>query len=147
MHGCFILLQEDVVDELKLHIYEWNSQVGEEVKALKYDENVELGVVSLSNAIVDPWAVMIKPVDTVVTERTVAASWCSYNAAIGAQAGRFQPFEQIYEVKARLWFENTWIALPYYNAEEDCCSEEGLASDQKPFIVSACPQNFVCWEF
>ena len=84
MQGSFIILQVDVVDELELHVYEGYSQVGEEIEALKYDENVELGVVSFSNAIVDPWAVMIKPVDTGVTERTVSASWCSYNAAIRA---------------------------------------------------------------
>ena len=120
MHRSFVILQEDVIDELKLHIHEWNSQVDEEVEALKYDEYVELGVVSFPNAIVDPWTMVIKPVDTRITEWTVTTSWCSYNAAIGAQAGRFQLFEQFYEVKARLWFDNTWITLPDYYAEEDC---------------------------
>ena len=129
MQGSFVILQVDIVDELELHVYEGYSQVGEQIEALKYDENVELSIVSFANAIVDPWAVMVKPVNTGIAKRAVSASWCSYNAAIWTQAGRFQLFQQFYEVKVRLWFENTWITLPYYYAEEHCRSEEDLACD------------------
>ena len=63
-----------------------NDHHGEEVQALKHHEDVELGIVTLSDAVIDPRAVVVVSVDAALTKSAVATPRRSDHFAVGTEA-------------------------------------------------------------
>jgi hypothetical protein len=61
-------------------------------------EDQEDSVVVFADAIVDPWAVVVKPVDTAITLLTMPASSGPLDLAMGAESERFIGYEQSQKV-------------------------------------------------
>jgi len=66
---------------------------GQKVGALDQDEYIELTEVAFTNTVIDPRAVVIVAVHTVIAERAMAASWCPYNGAIWAETAGLHAVE------------------------------------------------------
>jgi len=98
----------------------------EEIDALEEHENVELAVVPFANAIVDPGAVMVVPVDAALAEDAVTAPRRPDNFAVGTQAARFERVEQFDEVEIWVLLNHSWVAAPHDDTEENCGAEQTL---------------------
>ena len=53
---------------------------------MKKDKNVKLRIVSLSDAVINPGAVVVVSVDTALTKSAVTASRCSNHFTVGTEA-------------------------------------------------------------
>lgn len=96
---------------------------GEKIDALHENKYVKLGKVSLPDAVVNPGAVMIVSVDTMLTQRAVATPWSPNYFTVGAKATRLKRAKQFYEIKLRVLLDNTWVTKPDDTAEEDSCAK------------------------
>lgn len=65
-------------------------------------------MISDTNAIVDPWTVVIVPIDTAVADDTVSATRSSYGMAFGAQRGTIKKLQQFHEVNVMV-HNISWI--------------------------------------
>ena len=69
-----------------------------QVNALCAYESIKVWEVALSNAVVDPWAVVVKSVNTAIAEVTVSASRCPDDHALRAQTACFKLVKHLHEI-------------------------------------------------
>ena len=73
------------------------------------NEKEEKRVVVLSNAVIDPWAVMIEPLNAPVAVAAVKTARCPNHATLGAHLCCVHSTQDSYKVHVWVPFEVTWI--------------------------------------
>ena len=71
---------------------------------------------------------MIVPIDTMVTEGTVATPWSPNYLTVRAEATRLHRVEQFDEVKLGILLDNARVTTPDNTAEKDCCTKQCLTT-------------------
>jgi hypothetical protein len=81
---------------------------------------VEIAMVPSSNAIVDPWAVMIISVNASITYTAVTTPWYPNDLAYRTQRGWLKEFHKLQEVyPVFLWFfYQSWISVHCHDKED-----------------------------
>ena len=82
------------------------------------DENVELHEVTLANAVVDPWTMMVVAVDALLAERAVAASRSPDHFTVRAETTGFQSVQELDEVERRVFLDDARVTEPDNDTEE-----------------------------
>ena len=97
---------------------EGDDEDGEEVDALHEYEGVELSIVALAHTVIDPGAVVIESVDADAAQVAVAAARRADDLAVGAQTGRLQLLEELFEVELGVFLDGARIGEPDRDPEE-----------------------------
>lgn len=81
----------------------------EQVDALNEDEKVKLAEVASPDAIVDPRAMVVIPIDTAVTECAMAAPGRAHDRAVRAEAASLHLIKQVHEVQVGVALDETRV--------------------------------------
>ena len=115
----------------------------EEVEALDADKDVELSIVAFTDAVVDPWAMVIEAIDADAAQIAMTAPWCADNRAVRAQAAGFKLIEQFDEVETRVTLQGAWVGEPDPEPKHHGKTEQALAAVEKPVREVAHSENVV----
>lgn len=74
--------------------------------------DVERAMIIGSYTVVDPWAMVIKALDTLITNIAMSTSFCSYNLAFGTKMVWVKLFNNIHEIDIGISFYVTRIFEP-----------------------------------
>jgi len=87
---CQILGFHDFISVFKLEIFATNYCIEEQGNNLTADKCVEKCIVSITDAIIDPWTVMVKAINAAITQVTMSATRSANNFAIRTQTTSFK---------------------------------------------------------
>ncbi len=83
-----------------------------EVGSLCEHECVKIREVASADAVVHPWAVVVEPVNAGLTNCTMSASRSSNDLAVRTETRRLEILQELSEVEALFFPEETGILLP-----------------------------------
>ena len=97
-------------------------------------KDVEVAIVALANAIVNPGAVVVEPFNALVAVTAVKTSRCPYQATLRAHLRRIHSAQYRDKVHLRVTLEKSWILLPDDDPKEKRDGEENLVRVKDPRV-------------
>ena len=93
---------------------------------MKEDKDVKLTIVAFTNAIVNPWAVMVVAIYTLLAEDTVSTPGRTDYFTVWTKTASFKRVKQFDEVEIWVLLYDPWVTPPNDNAKEDCSAKQPL---------------------